>query len=298
MQVLTAGKWNVYQIAFAPDGGALAVCGLMHSPLLWELPATGDPVAVCSGTPNHVTFSPDSRSVAWADGNNRAEHDRATGRTRIVPLLPRAEYFNAQEVAHTGRLVVRSVEGGGSRLRAFDPDGAGGWREAWCVGPSNTMGGWALCAAGDRVFLLEEGPWNARNPHLVARALATGAELARVRLTSQYLLNPVARGDGSRVIGYYGSSLFIWDFGAAQMAKVRLDTLRHFRALALHPDGRHLLAGSNDETARVIDTHTWQVVKQFAWKVGKLTAVAISPDGALAAAGGAKGQVVLWDLEL
>lgn len=299
MQVLIAGKWNVYQIAFAPDSGALAVVGMSQPPLLWELPATGAPVALGSGTPSHITFSPDSRVVAWIVSHNRNEYHRDTGETRLVSLLSQNEFLNAQEVARTGRLVVRTAQpNAGCRLRAFDPDGTGGWREAWTVGPNDTVRGWALCVAGARVFLLEEGPWNARNPHLVARDLGTGAELARVPLAGRYFVCPVAPADGSRAIGYYGSSLLVWDFGAKKMTKARTGTLRHYRSIALHPDGRHLLAGNNDATARVIDTHTWQVVKQFEWKIGPITAVAVSPDGALAAAGSEKGQVVLWDLEL
>jgi WD40 repeat protein len=297
MQVLTAGTGTVYQIAFAPDGGALAVCSMKHSPLVWELPATGDPVALGSGPLRHVTFSPDSLVVSWASGHKHNEYHRDTGETRLLSLLPETEFLLAHEVAHTGRLVVCTGETAiGWRVRAFDPNSAGGWREAWCVGPRKTVSGSALCVASDRVFLLQEVK---RNRHLAVRDLNTGAELGRVPLSTGYLVSLVAPHDGSRVIGCWGQWLGVWNFGAKKMTKkARASVFAHYRALAFHPDGRHVLAGNDDETARVIDTHTWQVVKQFEWAIGAITAVAVSPDGALAAAGSQTGQVVLWDLDL
>jgi WD40 repeat protein len=65
--------------------------------------------------------------------------------------------------------------------------------------------------------------------------------------------------------------------------------------LAAHPDGRLLATISGDQVA-LWDAPSWQPGKTFSWKVGALRAIAFSPDGMLAAVGGAKGRVVVWDL--
>jgi WD40 repeat protein len=93
-------------------------------------------------------------------------------------------------------------------------------------------------------------------------------------------------------------TLLVWsvpELGEAK--KVLNDTRKHFTSLAYHPSGNFLFATSNDATVHVFDTTTWQRVRRFTWKLGRLRSVAVSPDGTLAAAGGDKGEVVVWDVD-
>ena len=73
---------------------------------------------------------------------------------------------------------------------------------------------------------------------------------------------------------------------------------KQFTAMAYHPAGRHLYATSNDTTVHVFDTATWERVTRFTWHLGRLKAVAVSPDGTLAAAGGDNGDIVIWDVDV
>jgi WD40 repeat protein len=43
---------------------------------------------------------------------------------------------------------------------------------------------------------------------------------------------------------------------------------------------------------------TWEVAHAFDWEIGRLRSIAFSPDGMLAAAGGDKGKIVVWDVDL
>jgi WD40 repeat protein len=77
-------------------------------------------------------------------------------------------------------------------------------------------------------------------------------------------------------------------------------------ALAFTPDGRRVFAGSAKGTVRVWDVPELAtgVVSSprepravYEWGIGPVTAVAVAADGLTAAAGGATGRVVAWDVE-
>ena len=61
-------------------------------------------------------------------------------------------------------------------------------------------------------------------------------------------------------------------------------------------DGRLLLAGSTDGTARVWRVDTGALVRTFEGHSGEVTAVAVSPDNRRVATGTADGLVLLWDV--
>jgi WD40 repeat protein len=64
--------------------------------------------------------------------------------------------------------------------------------------------------------------------------------------------------------------------------------------LAFHPDGSLPTVGG-DRLVRVWDAETLTPGRVIEWNVGKLYAVAVSPDGARAAVGRHTGKVVVWD---
>jgi WD40 repeat protein len=67
--------------------------------------------------------------------------------------------------------------------------------------------------------------------------------------------------------------------------------------LALHPNGQTLLVADGSKRVTQFDTDSGRPVNSFDWGVGKVSCVDVSRDGTLAAAGGEKGQVVVWDAE-
>lgn len=81
--------------------------------------------------------------------------------------------------------------------------------------------------------------------------------------------------------------------------KVPNPNKRPITGIAFHPSGRYLAAACGDTTVQMHDRDAnWAVTRSFDWEVRGLKSVAFSADGTLGAAGGEKGQVVLWDVDL
>ncbi len=66
-------------------------------------------------------------------------------------------------------------------------------------------------------------------------------------------------------------------------------------ALALSPDGRFLVSGSEDVTLKIWDTATGNVLRTLSGHDQSVLAAAVSPDGRQIASGGADQTVRVWD---
>jgi WD40 repeat protein len=107
--------------------------------------------------------------------------------------------------------------------------------------------------------------------------------------------------DGALLAAIDGPAIGVTDVRIEEKIEERVAVLKpgrkHFSALAFTPDGRRLVAVNTDAAVRVYDTATWREVTGYEWQVGRLTAVAVAPDGLRAACGSDRGRVVVWDLD-
>jgi WD40 repeat protein len=67
--------------------------------------------------------------------------------------------------------------------------------------------------------------------------------------------------------------------------------------VAVSPDGRHVVTGSDDETAAVWDLQTGQRLHVLAERRGRVRSVAVSPDGRHVVTGSDDETAAVWDLQ-
>jgi WD40 repeat protein len=300
MLFLQGDKHKLTDLAFSHDGNRLAVPVWKKGVQVWHAPFG-------HGT---VTLIPDKEGATKAEfaaagrvlvqGNHGwfLLHDPGTGITTKLEAESDTGYPYYGGVSPDGRHLVAAFSsrtpGGGSWF--FCREMAAPGENLWKLLSKRAALGMSVFVSGGRAVTFE---FSGTGTSCVLRDLKTGTvQTERGGLARQPKCT-AASTDGSlwavtegRTVSVYSAA----EFGAP-VARLTSTAKTEFTGHAFHPSGRHLLVCSVDQSVKVYDTATWQLVRTYDWGQGKLFSMAVTPDGTLAAVGGDKGQIVVWDWE-
>jgi hypothetical protein len=155
--------------------------------------------------------------------------------------------------------------------------------------------------ANGRAIVLLDGyrVWNEPEPRMVrVRALGAkdGKQLAEVVVPPDTQPLLAFAPDGKHFVTVEPAKFVLRDLKALEpVAEVKCGRAR-VSAAAFHPSGKWL-ASASGTSVKLFDCAAWKVAREFDWKIGKVTAVAFSSDGTLAAVAGTSGKIVVWDVD-
>ncbi len=102
--------------------------------------------------------------------------------------------------------------------------------------------------------------------------------------------------DGSAVVVSFRAAAHVLDPSSGEWrGTIRFETT--VTNIAFLPNSRLLAVADGSPTLRVYDTDTGTVAREYDWGIGGIHCVTFSNDGAMGAAGGDKGRVVVWDVD-
>jgi WD40 repeat protein len=304
MRVFGELKHTIDHLAFAPDGRALlALCRLLILPNrtvgLWD-PTDGRALWPGKIKPGcWAAFTPDGLYLLTADGSSAPRLlDLRTGADKPVPIRkPNLRGFWGPKFSPDG-----------TRCLTFKMDFHLNW---WAYPSWDPLETWSLDGRFDDTQHLGDDRFAdvALSPdgRAVAGLAVAGVVLLEVPSGQRLWTHPLRLTAGEGFLAYHpdsrqlavgsGTRVVILDLKERREVVELTQKTRYFLGGAFTPDGRHLLTVGNEETVKVWGTASWSVAREYAWEVGGLRRVAVSPNGMIAAAGGAGKKVVVWDLD-
>jgi WD40 repeat protein len=297
MTVIETRVQALAALAIAPDGRTLAAAGWGENGGLWSLTDGGLVRRVPElARATCLAFSADGRRLVGVAGTAVVTVD-ARLRVAVTPITD-AIASPAVAASPSGRTVVavgtprpRGRQRPRVRLCRLDRPGGGDWRRRWAVPVGYGLAGRAAVAPAGRLVAVADGAAGTATVH-------DGATGRRVRTLPVPGVVGV-RFDGGRLLAFSRSHLWAWRVGDWDRPPLEVygGPRERLDAVAVHPDRRRAFATNFDTSVLVIDLHTGAVGRTMDWRVPLLGAVAVSPDGTLAAAANHGGTVVVWDAD-
>jgi WD40 repeat protein len=322
----------VYTVAFSPDGRHALAAGADNTVGYWDVAAG----RLVGKLPTHevasVAFSPDGRYAATSSPEGAVRLWRLPGAAPDPPAPPagkearrfegHADSVDAVAYSPDGKYVVSAgglvrkvgyVDGSDFALRLWDV--ATGREVRRFVGHTRPVKGVAFSPDGTRVY---SGGWDRT---VRVWDTATGQELQRLTGHNSAIFDIAVSRDGKYVLscamgrdmsngGFIAAPdaqvLRLWDAATGKEVTfaATVPAGHGARSGAFSPDGRHVVAGLTDGTARLWDVATGQELHRLLGHTGDVQAVAFSPDGRYILSGsfgadkepeGSQFFVRLWD---
>jgi WD40 repeat protein/serine/threonine protein kinase len=298
-EALTGTNEVVYSLAFSPDGKTLASGGGDNMVRLWDV-STGKPVGEpLAGHTNWVyalAFSHDGRLLASGSVDNSI-------------ILWDAQSGQPANQWTDGQSWVRSL--------AFTPDdkqlisaNADHKIRLWDMETGDMVGAplaahlddvWSIALLPDGKTLFSGGKdgqiiaWDIQQNFGVTRRLV-GQTTPILAVAFSPDGNTLASAGGNFVGEAGDTDIRLWDLQTGQQKNRLKGHQSYVLSLAFSPDGKLLASGGDDQTVRIWDAASGQVLQTLTEpdRTDKFS-IAFSPDGKLLATGGDKSPLILWD---
>lgn len=302
MFVLRGRRHGGHWLMLGPGARTLAVrseSGL----LLWRDVAPGAKPEVFPGLQGGpVGFTPDGNRL-YLDGWASGVYDLA--RREFAPFPEPADGSRTIALAPDGKQVLatyspRRGSAGEERVEGWAPKSVGLRSPRWSV-PVEAGGCGRPVPLPDGWFVLWEyrRPDERRYEYWFTLRSSRGRVLKRTAPTDEGRDWEAVSPDGRWVAAARHNRIRVWWLANPEEppAVWQNDSKKNFTGLAFHPSGRFLAVPSNDGTVKLYETGTWARLRVYDWKAGKLTSIAFSPDGTVAASGTDTGRIVIWDVD-
>jgi WD40 repeat protein len=284
---------------FTPDGKRVLVGGRGNTLRMWDV-ATGKELLVF---PTHkvndvfaVVLSPDGRTIAWGAGSQIVLSDLQTG-SEIGTFEGHQGTLFALAFSPDGTHLLSGAED--RTMRLWDVKSRQQLKQfSLTLNWDNVISGevWSVAFTPDGLYAVTAR--HVRNTNLVPLQfwnLSEGIDEHRLddsRGTFDHVatLSP----DGCRVLAGCSEKITLWDLETGKEIQRFTGHKSWMHSVAFLPNGRHILSGSHDGTARVWDIKSGRQLYCFTRHKGAIRAAVVAPDGCHALTVGDDRVACLW----